>query len=187
MRVHVDGTGTSRSPAPLKSIAGAFYAFPHLRSRVEIIHRHRLAVPHRRRSTTSSAKCVSHREDRVESWTPPRRESFLLTERANARPLGKETAHGAVTTNPDALCSDCLKFLSVLYHRPVSLYSLFLRFYVLFRRTRCAGYIAGEMPLARVPSSERSREAGISRYKGKRFTAKWIDYSVSRSRERNDC
>jgi len=35
-------------------------------------------------------------------------------------------------------------------------------------------------------ASRGSRETDISRYKRERFTAKWIDYSVLRSRQREE-
>lgn len=121
-----------RKPAPFKSTAGAFYAFPHLRSRIEIIHRRRLVVPHRhRRLHRRSARRI----ERITSAKvgPPRRGKLFTYGKGERALFGRRNGRRC---RPDALCSGCLKFLSVLYHRPVSLYSLFLRFYALFRRAR---------------------------------------------------
>lgn len=119
--------------------------------------------PTRRHSTASSAassaECALRREDRVNATAkvgPSRRESFPL----RRAPFGvkKRPAVPLLPTRPDALCSGCLKFtLSVLYHRAVSLYSLFLRFYALFRRVRrgeCAAILAAKCH-SRVPSRRR--------------------------------
>lgn len=148
----------------------------------------------RRHLTASSVECALRREDRVnESWRSATRK---LSTPKGALWRGEETAGGAVTANPTGCIMQRLfkvRPIRPLSSRRFALFSLppFLRTLLARTTRRMRGYTAGEMPLARTVASRRRKDvegADISRYKGKRFTAKWIDYSVSRSRERiDDC
>lgn len=156
------------------------------------------------RSTSAGGPTIAvtarnaHRVERIattETWA-------LLSGKAFYFEGSREETTGAVlAVRLDALCSDCLKSaLSASFSRcsallslsasrpsPSPSLSLSIRFYAPFRRVR-----RGRRPRlhrrrnatrARANSSIREdpREADISQYKGERFTAKWIDYSVSRS------
>jgi len=139
------------------------------------------------------AKCAPRREDRVGATAkvgpPPWRKSFLFR-RARVRKRPYSLPVGCIMqrlfeVRPFPPFS--LGFTRSPSLSPLPSISLFSLLFALFRREAASAArrprlrFAGEMRYSRG-----SRETDISRYKRERFTAKWIDYSVLRSRQRRE-